>query len=37
LIIAARGGALLMWGRCSFRLSDIDFEANARDMSGLAT
>ena len=25
------GGRSLMWGRCSFRLSDIDFEANARD------
>jgi len=29
------GGRSLMWGRCSFRLSDIDFEANARD--GLGT
>jgi choline dehydrogenase-like flavoprotein len=25
------GGRSLMWGRCSFRLSDIDFEANLRD------
>jgi choline dehydrogenase-like flavoprotein len=25
------GGRSLMWGRCSFRLSDIDFTANARD------
>jgi choline dehydrogenase-like flavoprotein len=25
------GGRSLMWGRCSFRWSDIDFEANARD------
>ncbi len=25
------GGRSLMWGRCSFRLSDIDFEANAKD------
>jgi len=29
------GGRSLMWGRCSFRLSDIDFEANAKD--GIAT
>jgi choline dehydrogenase-like flavoprotein len=29
------GGRSLMWGRCSFRLSDIDFEANARE--GLGT
>src|SRR5688572_2803144 len=29
------GGRSLMWGRCSFRLSDIDFEANTRD--GIAT
>ena len=29
------GGRSLMWGRCSFRLSDFDFEANARD--GIAT
>lgn len=29
------GGRSLMWGRCSFRWSDIDFEANARD--GIAT
>jgi choline dehydrogenase-like flavoprotein len=28
------GGRSLMWGRCSFRLSDIDFEANARDGIG---
>ncbi|MBK6308781.1 MAG: GMC family oxidoreductase [Gemmatimonadetes bacterium] len=28
------GGRSLMWGRCSFRLSDIDFEANARDGVG---
>jgi len=25
------GGRSLMWGRCSFRWSDYDFEANARD------
>jgi choline dehydrogenase-like flavoprotein len=25
------GGRSLMWGRCSFRLSDFDFEANAKD------
>ena len=25
------GGRSLMWGRCSFRLSDIDFEANAKE------
>lgn len=25
------GGRSLMWGRCSFRWSDFDFEANARD------
>jgi choline dehydrogenase-like flavoprotein len=25
------GGRSLMWGRCSFRWSDLDFEANARD------
>ncbi len=25
------GGRSLMWGRCSFRWSDIDFEANARE------
>ena len=25
------GGRSLMWGRCSFRWSDIDFEANAKD------
>src|SRR3954468_11218090 len=29
------GGRSLMWGRCSFRWSDFDFEANARD--GIAT
>ncbi len=29
------GGRSLMWGRCSFRWSDIDFEANLRD--GIAT
>jgi choline dehydrogenase-like flavoprotein len=29
------GGRSLMWGRCSFRWSDIDFEANARE--GLGT
>ena len=29
------GGRSLMWGRCSFRLSDIDFEANVRE--GLGT
>jgi choline dehydrogenase-like flavoprotein len=29
------GGRSLMWGRCSFRWSDFDFEANARD--GLGT
>lgn len=29
------GGRSLMWGRCSFRWSDFDFEANARD--GVAT
>jgi choline dehydrogenase-like flavoprotein len=29
------GGRSLMWGRCSFRWSDIDFEANAKD--GIAT
>ena len=29
------GGRSLMWGRCSFRWSDLDFEANARD--GVAT
>ena len=28
------GGRSLMWGRCSFRFSDIDFEANARDGHG---
>lgn len=28
------GGRSLMWGRCSFRLSDIDFEANAREGIG---
>lgn len=28
------GGRSLMWGRCSFRLSDIDFEANAREGVG---
>jgi len=25
------GGRSLMWGRCSFRFSDIDYEANAKD------
>jgi choline dehydrogenase-like flavoprotein len=25
------GGRSLMWGRCSFRWSDLDFEANAKD------
>ncbi len=29
------GGRSLMWGRCSFRWSDFDYEANARD--GIAT
>ena len=29
------GGRSLMWGRCSFRWSDYDFEANAKD--GIAT
>ena len=29
------GGRSLMWGRCSFRLGDIDFEANAKE--GLGT
>jgi choline dehydrogenase-like flavoprotein len=29
------GGRSLMWGRCSFRLSDIDFEANVKE--GLGT
>jgi glucoside 3-dehydrogenase (cytochrome c) catalytic subunit len=29
------GGRSLMWGRCSFRLSDIDFEANVKE--GIAT
>src|SRR5262249_6355809 len=29
------GGRSLMWGRCSFRLSDIDFTANVQD--GLGT
>jgi glucoside 3-dehydrogenase (cytochrome c) catalytic subunit len=29
------GGRSLMWGRCSFRWSDFDFEANARE--GLGT
>ncbi len=29
------GGRSLMWGRCSFRWSDIDYEANAKD--GIAT
>lgn len=29
------GGRSLMWGRCSFQWSDIDFEANLRD--GIAT
>ena len=29
------GGRSLMWGRCSFRWSDIDFAANAKD--GIAT
>jgi choline dehydrogenase-like flavoprotein len=29
------GGRSLMWGRCSFRFSDIDFEANAKE--GLGT
>jgi choline dehydrogenase-like flavoprotein len=28
------GGRSLMWGRCSFRLSDIDLEANAREGIG---
>ena len=28
------GGRSLMWGRCSFRLSDIDFEANAQQGIG---
>ncbi len=28
------GGRSLMWGRCSFRWSDFDFEANARDGVG---
>jgi len=28
------GGRSLMWGRCSFRLSDIDFTANAQDGHG---
>ena len=28
------GGRSLMWGRCSFRWSDIDFEANARQGIG---
>ena len=28
------GGRSLMWGRCSFRLSDLDFEANAREGIG---
>src|SRR5687768_3237793 len=28
------GGRSLMWGRCSFRLGDIDFEANAREGIG---
>ena len=28
------GGRSLMWGRCSFRLSDIDFEANAKEGIG---
>ena len=28
------GGRSLMWGRCSFRLSDIDFEANVREGVG---
>jgi choline dehydrogenase-like flavoprotein len=28
------GGRSLMWGRCSFRFSDIDFEANAREALG---
>jgi choline dehydrogenase-like flavoprotein len=28
------GGRSLMWGRCSFRLSDIDFEANVREGIG---
>ncbi len=28
------GGRSLMWGRCSFRHSDIDFEANARQGIG---
>lgn len=29
------GGRSLMWGRQSYRLSDIDFEANARDGHGV--
>jgi choline dehydrogenase-like flavoprotein len=29
------GGRSLMWGRCSFRLSDLDFSANVRE--GIAT
>ena len=28
------GGRSLMWGRCSFRFSDIDFEANAKEGIG---
>jgi len=28
------GGRSLMWGRCSFRFSDIDYEANAREGVG---
>lgn len=28
------GGRSLMWGRCSFRLSDLDLEANAREGIG---
>ena len=28
------GGRSLMWGRCSFRWSDFDFEANAKDGHG---
>ena len=28
------GGRSLMWGRCSFRLSDIDFEANVKEGVG---
>ena len=28
------GGRSLMWGRCSFRLSDLDFEANVRQGVG---